>query len=321
MTRRPAVTLIEVLVTMFIMAIGMLALLALFPLGAVSMGQALKDDRCASAASMAEQFAIALNVRHDSLITQHPMIPPPGQANLFVTQWPQTPVTVPPVSLPATYTGPSFPVYVDPYFASSLPQLGTLPQSITTGLIARTTVSYATGPRRMDRYFTLPNDIRFLPDGTPDLTGGTVERGREYSWAYLLRRPQAWSHEAVDLSVVVYRKRSTAVPDQEQTYLVNPAVTQGGNGLILTWNPAMQPAPNLRRGSWLLDTTTIAGTGANGIPPVPRGDFYRVVNVSEVTANQAVVDVQPNVMGGVLSQVVVMDNVVEVFAKGTSWQP
>ncbi len=47
MTRRPAVTLMEVLIAMFIMAIGMLALLALFPVGAVSMAQALKDDRCA----------------------------------------------------------------------------------------------------------------------------------------------------------------------------------------------------------------------------------------------------------------------------------
>src|SRR5689334_20597212 len=66
MTRRPAVTLIEVLVTMFIMAIGMLALLTLFPLGAISMGQALKDDRCASTAAMAENVAIAMNIRHDT---------------------------------------------------------------------------------------------------------------------------------------------------------------------------------------------------------------------------------------------------------------
>jgi len=64
MTRRPAVTLMEVLIAMFIMAIGMMALLALFPVGAVSMAQALKDDRCAYASSMAENVAIVNNVRY-----------------------------------------------------------------------------------------------------------------------------------------------------------------------------------------------------------------------------------------------------------------
>src|SRR5579875_3354803 len=64
MTRRPAVTLMEVLIAMFIMAIGMMALLALFPVGAVSMAQALKDDRCAYASLMAENVAIATNVRY-----------------------------------------------------------------------------------------------------------------------------------------------------------------------------------------------------------------------------------------------------------------
>ncbi len=69
MTRRPATTLIEVLVAMFIMAIGMLALMVLFPLGALNMGQAFKDDRCASTAAMAENVAIAMNVRHDPSVT------------------------------------------------------------------------------------------------------------------------------------------------------------------------------------------------------------------------------------------------------------
>lgn len=50
MTRRSAVTLTEVLVAIFIMSIGLMALLTLFPLGAIQMGQAIKDDRCGNAA-------------------------------------------------------------------------------------------------------------------------------------------------------------------------------------------------------------------------------------------------------------------------------
>lgn len=297
MIRRPAVTLMEVLVTMFIMAIGMLALLALFPLGAVSMAQALKDDRCASAASMAEQFAIAMNVRHDPNVTAK-----------------FTPGTSPNV--------PSNPVYVDPYgVVNNLPQLGTsAPQ------IPRTLVSYVIPPtpnpnnlnvtQMADRWFTLPNDITFTTGGFPDTgipLGSThVERGREYSWAYLLQRPQANNHDAVNLTVVVYHKRSTAVPEQEQTYTASGS--QYGSGLVLQWNPATQ-SPNLKRGIWLLDTTPTVSN-----PLIPRAMFYRVVNVSDSTSGYASLDVQPNLANAV-TQVVLMSDVAEVFQKGTSWQP
>src|SRR5579885_1848168 len=42
---RPGVTLTEVLVAIFIMGIGLLSLLVLFPLGALNMAQAIKDNR------------------------------------------------------------------------------------------------------------------------------------------------------------------------------------------------------------------------------------------------------------------------------------
>jgi hypothetical protein len=48
------VTLLEALTAIFIMAIGLLALLTLFPIGAMSMAQAIKDDRCAQTASQAD---------------------------------------------------------------------------------------------------------------------------------------------------------------------------------------------------------------------------------------------------------------------------
>src|SRR5437879_2466574 len=54
---RSGATLTEVLVAIFIMAIGLLALLTLFPLGALSMAQAIKDGRTAQSSRNA--FAIA----------------------------------------------------------------------------------------------------------------------------------------------------------------------------------------------------------------------------------------------------------------------
>ena len=53
MTRRSATTLTEVLIAIFIMGIGLMAILALFPLGAAQMAQALKDQRSAEATGIA----------------------------------------------------------------------------------------------------------------------------------------------------------------------------------------------------------------------------------------------------------------------------
>src|SRR4051812_36179237 len=53
MNRRPAVTLVEVLIAIFVMALGLMSILALFPVAAVQMSQALKDQRSAECAANA----------------------------------------------------------------------------------------------------------------------------------------------------------------------------------------------------------------------------------------------------------------------------
>jgi Tfp pilus assembly protein PilV len=54
--RRPGLSLTEVLVALFVMALGLIALLTLFPLGAMQIGQALKDDRTAQTANQADNW-------------------------------------------------------------------------------------------------------------------------------------------------------------------------------------------------------------------------------------------------------------------------
>lgn len=53
MNRRWGTTLVEVLMALFIMGIGLMALLTLFPMGALQMAQALKDQRAAEEAASA----------------------------------------------------------------------------------------------------------------------------------------------------------------------------------------------------------------------------------------------------------------------------
>lgn len=178
MTRQPAMTLIEVIVTMFIMAIGLLALMVLFPLGAINMGHALKDDRCASTAAMAENVAIIYDVRHDASVT--------GAGSSFV--------------------------YIDPNGA--IAGLG----NVGTSGIPRRAPTFATTQQLADRWFSLPDDISFNQSGTPDtVTTAFVERGRRYSFAYLARVPTTGSGSIVDLVVVVYSNRPIGALSNETT--------------------------------------------------------------------------------------------------------
>jgi hypothetical protein len=282
MTRRPAVTLMEVLIAMFIMAIGMLSLLALFPVGAVSMAQALKDDRCAYASSMAENVAIVNNVRY-------------GDANVTA-------------ALAASPTGM---VYVDPYpFAygqiAALPLLGTL-----GGVIPRVAPTFALTPQLADRWFSLPDDIGFNASGAPDKsnTGGIIiDRGRRYTWAYLLRQPALSPQfpsamKAVQLFAVVYSGRpvnSLATTPSEWPFV---ATVFPPNGLQL---PAV--GTTAKRGGWILDTTF--------------GNFYRVTNIVE-SGGVTTLETQQNLQvltGQTTMNIVIMDYVAEVFDKGFGWQ-
>jgi hypothetical protein len=268
MIRRPAVTLIEVLISMFIMAIGMLALLVLFPLGAVSMGQALKDDRCASTASMAENVAIAMNVRHDSSVTTAFA----GQPGLTL-------------------------LYVDPYGAiQALPNLGGVIPRVSTSFVASAIVPiYAA-----DRWFSLPDDIGFLEDGTPDTSSGFIDRGRRYSYAYLLKQ---LSPNMIQLYVVVYSGRPVNTLTAEPTYTA--VGTAGTNSIVVSPTGTNPWPPTIKRGGWVLD-------------PV-AGVFYRVTNYAEAGGNTTV-DIETNLVANV-SQIIIMDYVAEVFDKGASWQP
>src|SRR5215831_16088313 len=101
MPRRPAATLMEVLVAIFVMGIGLLALLTLFPLGALRMAQAIQDDRAAHIGANASSMAQALDLRSDPLVTAAFRKPGGGL-------------------LDAQPDGPGYPVYVDPVGVQSL---------------------------------------------------------------------------------------------------------------------------------------------------------------------------------------------------------
>src|SRR5262245_55640106 len=164
---RNGVTLIEVLVAIFVMAIGLLALLTLFPLGALSMAQAIRDNRTGETAAGATAIINGKNLRFDPEILQirdpfnnpipfDPYTCPPAPP-------PPLPPTIWPGSRPLDPNGPSFPVLVDPNGFMSLLQVSAhwAPANFP-GVLCRRNVSFG-GGAKFNRYswFNSLDDITF----------------------------------------------------------------------------------------------------------------------------------------------------------------
>jgi hypothetical protein len=212
--------------------------------------------------------------------------------------------------------GVTIPVYADPYGAAQLTSLTTGQPLPLGGVIPRVQpgflFSFFGGSALNDSLFALPDDVTFLSNGTADLSSGVVQRGLNYSYTCLLRplRPR-FSEQLIQMYVVVFSGRPVTALSLEPTYTA--AGVAGSNSLTLTW-PAGQPTPNVRRGGWLLDTTTDPKIG------VPAANFYRVTNLVDTSSNSMVVELEQNLATAV-NTITVMDYVVEVFDKGTSWAP
>src|SRR5262249_45608372 len=102
------------------------------------------------------------------------------------------------------------------------------------------------------------------------------------------------------------------------------SVPAAGNVTQITLDYTSRTKPPVRRGWWVLDATMGYFSGSN-FTPSPQGFFYPVVNVNDDTPGRLRLELQTPLRP--LSSVpvapnprrvfVIMDNVVEVFDKGT----
>ena len=310
---RSGATLMEVLVAIFVTSIGLLGMLALFPLGVINMARALQEERaaeaCANAISAAkvmgrDSMGNPTDLRFDATVTPYFTAPP-------------APRTLP---SRAGNPGPSYPVYVDPigaynYAAGSALSLLVGGTAVTDQTVPRVSSWPATGPYGSFvgaiKWCCLLDDMTFgAPlDGTPHPSGLTlIQRNERYSWAYLLRMPSATAAPPiVNMSVVVYNGRqlqgtSGGVAD-ETAYT---AVLTAPNLISLTW---AGQKPNIRKGGWVLDATVTSDP--------PRGYFYRVADVVETGPTTLNLETQTNLLETGASVIVIMQNVVEVFDRNT----
>jgi hypothetical protein len=301
MNRRKAITLIEVLVALFVMAIGLLAVITLFPLGGLTMAQAIKDDRAATAANNGAAVAEMTNLRFDS-----------GDRDSIRTAYYDPGGGLSPISEDAD--GPSYPVLIDPVGVRS--GFGT-----TLGM---------SWPRREPRFtegqfdwavyqwFTMLDDMAFEETGAPKLWRSRfLQRESIYSWAFLLRRPRCGTRSVVDLTVLVFRNRPLQLtpslsPVGEAVYQTPGVVPKGSRTVSLT-------SPRVRRGDWIVDITpeqTPPGRLAHG---PAHAYFYRIVGTTPGSGGVTHLELQHPLRANA-SRFLLWQNLVEVFDKGPGWR-
>jgi Prokaryotic N-terminal methylation motif len=334
MPRRRGATLVEVLVAIFIMGIGMIALLTLFPLGAIRMAQAIQDNTCANAVVNANATATIWDIRNDVFVNTPPALNTTGAGfaptiNVFTDKIPTQNRP-----LPADPNGPSYPVWVDPvgmqYSGSNW-----LAQISYKGYIARVPVSFmynATGtlnPTAVSKWFWLLDD--FIFENNEAVGGGTpfnfsplaaapvIRRDVRYSWAYLMQRPRSSDPSIATCSVAIYKNRPLTglTTLSESAFGATFDVTT--NTISVDWSKS--PRPNVNIGDWILDATYVPGPTYGTC----HGYFYRVVGITQVGANKVDnYEVQQKIRGFPTSNasaplsgtIITLEGVVDVYERG-----
>lgn len=163
---RPGATLTEVLVAIFVMGIGLLSLLVLFPLGALQMAQAIHDDRCTHAGITARalgNMVVPYSGNSGFTLKDDPFTVYP----YYFYQLPGVPGYTTSYNLPLTLPddGPSYPVYIDPIGVKL---------SAGSAIAPRAPASFATSPAGI-----LPTTFPFwisqnFPGNLPPAPGAPV---------------------------------------------------------------------------------------------------------------------------------------------------
>jgi hypothetical protein len=325
---RSGTTLVEVLVAIFVMAIGCLAILAMFPIGALNMTRSIKNDRCAHAAANARAIAIAHNIMFDGNL-----------GNLFNNP------NVAATHEDAPMDGQSYALFVDPIGSASyantagagLPDkwVAGLPPPI--GLLRRVNLSFTTTVQTRLRWCTLLDDINFAANGTPaNPTGiplaapGSVERAGKYSWAWLLRRPRTGIKSVCEMTVSVYEQRSlsTGIRGGVKEYDYTATWNALRPNVITLLVPSAKAFP-LREGGWILDATPVFNPVTKLLTSKSHAKFYRVVNIGDPVGGAGFSTIEVELASNVQNsgdfaanppRFVVLDGVVEVFECGQVWK-
>jgi hypothetical protein len=311
-TRRPGISLMEVLVGFGILAIGVTSVMTLFPFSALTIGGALRDDRTTTCAQTADGYLrdyYARNVVEVELGTL--TTPPTASTELFwlkldnPTYFPTatppstvplpfpSPFPSPPTPIPAPNPNePSYPVALDPmgYVARSgrLDQnwigdslTGTAPSNLTGVPRAQlnSVPSGVTGNQLALRLCSQMDALSYDDGGAVSSTSGDIRELR-YNWMWVLQRPVESDRYTLRMQVVVYDRRvHLYAPAKAEAVFTGVTFTPGETAILNVPNTA-----ELRKGTWVMDATIGSTTDPfdNVTRPLRHAEFYRVLSVTDL---------------------------------------
>lgn len=298
-TSRPGLSLTEVLAALFIMALGTIAILTMFPFGALQMGQALKDDRCAQAAAAADYYMKwywKTNVAEPDI--DNPALPRFGSEPFFTAlDDPNANTFAAPRVAPITATtpGPSYPVFVDPMgFVAPWSAQNAAAQTFWVGNqstprrsltdILRVMGPPANATNYPQRVCSLRDGFGYAEGGFPNAPNNVVECELRYNWLWVVQRPNNANRYTANQTVVVFDKRAFQFAPQNAEAAFVPVVNNNA-GLVGATSVSFPANTQLGvvKGGWIADVTVNATAG------VRNAAFYRVVTVTD---NGTSVDVE-----------------------------
>jgi len=340
--KRPGVTLMEVMVATGILAVGLMAILALFPIGAVSMVRAINQNRASDHAANSDAMLRyywkrawidtnggGLRTLNGGPVGTNAVDYEPAMLYLHD----QTSLGANPNVIPLTSSQPSYPILIDPIGYRTQGSNGATYRDFVagqSGLAVRSTLSAAVDLRSTVRVSTLLDDLTFDNGGVPSAASGQLERGGRYNVAWMIQRPKNNVPHEVHVRVLIYGGRSpTDTPSSETaitSYVDNyyDAVEPKPNTIRVPYGA--QSKPPIKKGSWVAFAISLQPQGGVAIPGF---DFYRVSAITDDSSTQLTLEIEQPVRsysssqfgatysgGTITGTLVVFDNLIEVFDRG-----
>ncbi len=292
MTRRSGMSLTEVLVALFIMALGTIAILTLFPLGALNMAQALKDDRTSQAAIQADNFmrmywkqnlceplqaAIGTGLSNGSTLDVNlatGFVDPSGTAINIAGSTAAQPSLL---HLNPTDTGTgSYAVVIDPMgfvarSAGALDQTWIASLNSTSLLRVNLNLPGSSNTSQAFRNCTALDGLGYSTSGAALLnaSSGTIDRETRYNWLWVLQQQNIGltnftsnnqtttvvsTSTPVLMTVVVFDRRANQFVPTNAEQVFTPSVCQVGSNLV-SFDSTLGAVPLVQKGDWLMDAT------------------------------------------------------------------
>lgn len=230
---RRGLTLVEVLATIFILAVGMLSILILFPVGAMKVKAALNNERTALAASngISNLAILAKTKVLDLSKMQFSATLNDGRTVAFFDQSAGISGTT---QYPSSTPASQFPIPVN--FSAD-----------------NTRVPGGDLTIFRKNWFSLQDDIEWDESGS---VGAVVSRGQSFTTAYLIRSERG----LYDVTVLVYNGRSPSLYDSANDQQLSlgtmaDAGATGNTAIALSKLPTKDEGRTIDKGSWIVETS------------------------------------------------------------------